>query len=146
MKVDGIFGEITERELKKIQEKLNFEQTGVLSEDLNKKMLSLLDQIQFKNNEKTALKKQQKKVVSKTNSTSSLEGELEDQPCDEPEEESKTPITTIPEADHEEQGSSGTNPLSKNQEYEADLDQTQISMNSKEDTTTKQVQKPEEKK
>ena len=57
MKVDGIFGEITERELKKIQEKLNFEQTGVLSEDLNKKMLSLLDQIQFKNNEKTALKK-----------------------------------------------------------------------------------------
>lgn len=38
------------------------------------------------------------------------------------------------EADHEEQGSSGTNPLSKNQEYDADLDQTQISMNSKEES------------
>ena len=57
MKVDGIFGETTERELKKIQEKLNFEQTGVISEDLNKKMISLLDKIQFKNKEKTDLKK-----------------------------------------------------------------------------------------
>lgn len=36
-------------------------------------MMALLDKIQYKIDEKTALKKQQKKVVSKTNSASSLE-------------------------------------------------------------------------
>lgn len=73
-------------------------------------------------------------MVSKTNSSASLEEEADQTPDHEPEEESKTPITTIPEAEHEEQGSSGTNPLSKNQEYEADLDQTEISIKSKEET------------
>jgi uncharacterized FlaG/YvyC family protein len=57
IKADGILGEVTERELKKIQEKLNIEQTGEVSEELNKKMQSLLTQILFKNEGTAALKK-----------------------------------------------------------------------------------------
>ena len=91
-------------------------------------MQTWLSQIQFKNNETSALKKQKHKEEVPAQATA------------------RETISTIAEAEHEEQGSSGTNPLSKNMEYEADLDQTQISMNSKEESKVedKQQKKPEE--